>query len=131
MNRQVGFTVIEVLIASFILFLVISSASLIFSNTVKSKQAATESLLLYGYVPVLMDHIHIQLQEANPKRTDTGYLLGVNYKWDARISASKPVESRQDGSLSSGYEALLWDVSLVVSTERKSEIFNFSVTSWR
>lgn len=131
MNKQAGFTVIEVLIASFILFLVISSASLIFSSTVKSKQSATQSLLLYSYVPVLMDHIEAQIQYHDNMTSGKGYFMGVNYTWRAAVSERKPVDFEQGVGTTPTNEALLWKVILTVSVDRKSENFDFSVVSWQ
>lgn len=134
MNKQKGFTIIEVLIASFILFLVISSASLIFNSTIKSKIVATTSLQLHGYVPLIMDYIGVQIRRSGTTLSSdikTDYLLGVNYQWNARISQRKPITAKQDGVTISQSEAILWSVDLKVFDEKKSESFNFSIVSWQ
>lgn len=134
MNKVKGFTLIEVLVASFILFLVISSASLIFNSTVKSKGVATESLQLYGYVPLLMDHIAVQVRRDNSltsKDEKSGDLFGIRYQWVAQLKERMPVESRNDGSVESQFEGLLWSVQLTVFTKEKFEHFQFSVVSWQ
>lgn len=133
-NKMNGFTIIEVLIASFILFLVISSASLIFSSTIKSKHAATESLNLHGYVPILMDHIGVQIKRETSSvslKDRSANLFDIHYEWSAEVSSRKTVRSRETLSETGVTEALLWDVDLTISTKTKSETFEFSILSWK
>lgn len=131
MTNQRGFTVIEVLIASFILFLVITSASLIFSSTVKSKQAATQSLLLYSYVPILMDHIDVQIQHHNKRRDEQTQFMEISYAWRATLSERKQVDFEDGAVASINNEAFLWDVSLTVFVNKKKQNFDFKAVSWQ
>jgi prepilin-type N-terminal cleavage/methylation domain-containing protein len=137
-----GFTLIEVLVAGFILFLVVSSASIVFNGAVKSKQSATTSLISNAYVPILIEHISVQVR----KRTDgpdvlqgQGHFLGVDYNWQAAVVRRAPVKPQrndesgeQSGNIqgeSSG-EALLWQIQLFTDVDRKQHDYIFNVTSW-
>jgi prepilin-type N-terminal cleavage/methylation domain-containing protein len=137
-----GFTLIEVLVAGFILFLVISSAGIVFNGAVKSKQNATTSLISNAYVPILMEHISVQVKKrigGSDVLQGQGHFLGVDYNWQATIVRRAPVKPQLSGEggeqagiiqgESSG-EALLWQVELFTDVDRKQYDYAFSITSW-
>jgi hypothetical protein len=97
MRRRDGFTLIEVLIASTILFASLTVVSLAFSVNAKSSLAARSAAR--AVAPVLQIVASIQGQiRANPIDTirGAGELLGVRYSFEAQIRERRAPPARFD-----------------------------------
>jgi prepilin-type N-terminal cleavage/methylation domain-containing protein len=134
--RLNGFTLIEVLIASLILFVAISSATIVFSGAVKSKQNATSAITNYAYVPILIEHISVQVRRASDNETTLdgqGYLLGADYRWQATIERQAPIKRGPlgaSGPTDSSRRVLFWRINLNVKHNNKEQDYSFNVTGW-
>lgn len=128
-----GFSLIEVLVASFILFLVIGTVTVTFSGAVKSTLSASESINLYGYTPLLGEHITHAVRTG--ERGGNGQLLHISYSWDAELAETKPFARHYDAVSfeyeTSGKSAYLWNVRLITSYRDRSITHNFKVVSWQ
>ncbi|MCC2606157.1 type IV pilus modification PilV family protein [Planctobacterium marinum] len=133
-KKTAGFSLIEVLVASFILFMVISACSGIFYGAVKSKKTAEDYTLSTSFAPLLAEHIGLQIK--NGDTSGNGYFLGVTYRWQAKTLKSAAVNSYTAVGMSSGGSgdvvgnAVLWQVSLSVDSKFRSDDFSFKTTTW-
>lgn len=130
--RTNGFSLIEVLVAAFILFLVLTTVTITYSGAVKSTLSATESVNLNGYVPLLIEDIGLSVREGN--NSGSGSFLGVSYDWQTTLLESKDVASFYDSDsiqmASTGKTAYLWQVLLVTRYNGKNAEHKFKVVSW-
>lgn len=132
-----GFTLIEVLIASLILFVVISSATIVFNGAVKSKQNATSAITNYAYVPILMEHVAVQIRRESSSEVNEiqgkGHLFGADYRWQATIEREAPIKTGPTGESAAalqGQRAILWGVAVTVLYNNREQDYIFNVTSW-
>lgn len=129
-----GFTLLEVLVASFILFLVIATASLIFSSSVKSQQSATNSIQVNGYLPLMQDHLTARLREMDGE-FDTGEMefMQVQFVWNANVEKKSSVTASAVGESSVSAverDVKLWSVQLSASIGSLSSQHHFYVLGW-
>jgi prepilin-type N-terminal cleavage/methylation domain-containing protein len=134
-----GFTLIEVLVASLILFIAISSATIVFNGAVKSKQSATAAIGNYVYLPLLTEHIGVEIRRlsGNARTADgEGHLFGTDYTWRAVIESQAPIKGGTTGeggssiSNNASRRAALWNVNLNVKHDNKEQTYVFNITSW-
>jgi prepilin-type N-terminal cleavage/methylation domain-containing protein len=119
-NANRGFTLIEVLLASIILFLFLTLAAQAFSQSAVASRKAERAVKLAGLVPLLLENIRTEIDQAKQlgEQTANGSLLGVNYQWQATLlSRAKPAFSfDQGGAAIDGQERYnLWQVELSIS----------------
>jgi type II secretory pathway component PulJ len=95
-TRQSGFTLMEVLIAGLILFMTISTTTLIYRGAMLSSQKAEQTLVLNGYLPFAMEQIEQEMRQQ--KYADqtllqgSGNLLASRYNWQAKqLLAKRPL----------------------------------------
>lgn len=127
-----GFSLIEVLVAAFIMFLVLSTVTITYTGAIKSTISATESLKLYGYVPLLIDDISISVQQG--ETSGSGSFLNVEYTWKTELFESKEIVSFYDFEelevRTTGKTAFLWNVLLDTRYNGRIIPHTFSVMSW-
>ena len=84
MNRQRGFTLLEVLIAATILFTVLAVATETYRNSLLASGRAQGLVTMLTPLPLITSAIRNQLR-SNPveKLSGSSELLGVGYEWEA------------------------------------------------
>ncbi|XOV79221.1 MAG: type II secretion system protein J [Aestuariibacter sp.] len=121
-----GFTLLEVLVAGVILFAVVATTSMIFNNAILSKTKASQSLSLYGYLPVIVEHVTEQIK--------MGVMQGkavfdvLQYDWSAKKIATKKIVEHGSSinESTSSRSAFLFEVTLklnVGSVEHRKVFF--------
>lgn len=132
-SRSEGFSLIEVLVAAFILFLVLATVTITYSGAVKSSLSASESLKLNNYVPMLSEHIALDIK--NGETTGNSGLLDIQYEWTAELIESKPVVAFFDADnrevRQSDVVAYLWKVKLTTYYNNRQSQHTFEAVSWR
>jgi len=129
-----GFTLLEVLVSGFILFLVVTTASMVFSGAIKAKLNAENSLRISAYAPLLTEHVMVEVKQNNLQ--GKGEFLGVSYRWSSERLAREPMISLSAGveqgkvSVVSQRNALLWNVTLTLEEGRNRETFVFETVAW-
>lgn len=82
--QQRGFTLIEVLIAAAILFMVLSLATVSFKTARQSSSKAATELQLLSPLPFIMDTVRTQIRlNPMPNLEGDGAFDGVSYRWTA------------------------------------------------
>ena len=95
--RPAGFTLIEVLIASVILFAVIAAVTDGYRSSVRSDIKSRAVLDLNATLPLIVPHIR-EVLRSQPTETasGSGRILGVDYAFNATTIAFKPPPPRFD-----------------------------------
>ncbi|MET2847609.1 type II secretion system protein [Vibrio owensii] len=82
MNKQTGFTLIEALVASMILFAVVTSMSMLYQGTLKAEYKAKQAIESASVVPFVLDQIRYQIRYEKAKQGE-GTFQGVYFQWEA------------------------------------------------
>lgn len=124
-----GFTLLEVLIAAFILFIVLSGATLVYSSSIKSRMSAESALVIHGVSPLLQEHVNIQVRNGTFSGEDQFW--GVNYVWIAKITQQKSLVGNSEQNVSDNQRvAVLLNVNMELVYKRRREILRFDVVRW-
>jgi hypothetical protein len=128
-----GFTLLEVLVAGFILFISLSAATLVFTSSNKSSASATSAAKISVYSSLIRDDIKISLTGDDKINSGSGSFMDINYRWLAKIEESKDAVSmlpEDAGSEDLLQKITLWNVDMVLSLDDKEHDYQFFVTSW-
>lgn len=127
-----GFSLIEVLVASLILFLVLATVTITYSGAVKGTMSATESLKLNNYVPILSEHISLEIKDG--KRSGNARFIDLEYHWSTELIESKPVIAFFDSDnfevRESDITAYYWRVTLTTQYNGRQMHHVFKALSW-
>ncbi|WP_409581990.1 PilW family protein [Vibrio rotiferianus] len=88
-TKNTGFTLIEVLVAGVILFLVVSMTTLIYRGAALSSHKAERSTYINGMLPLLLDDIQLHIREEG--QGDINHLTAdqtmgqLKYQWEAKV----------------------------------------------
>ena len=115
-----GFTLIEVLIAGVILFMVIAVTTLVYRSALLSSNKAEQVLAITGYLPIIIDNITEDLQQQDTGRQNNlqgeGLSMQVAYSWHARLiqanSALSVIDSFTGELLVQPARYRLWEIKL-------------------
>jgi prepilin-type N-terminal cleavage/methylation domain-containing protein len=133
-TRVKGFSLIEVLIASFILFISLAVFTQVFRSAIISSEKAEHNVLIALYTQLISDKISTELKNSHQLSAlnSGGSMMGVKYTWAASIlSVSKPPK-RYIGQVLSQAEHIvkLWQVKLVIEHDNKISEYSFEEVTW-
>jgi type II secretory pathway pseudopilin PulG len=133
-RRQVGFTLVETLIASVILFSVLASAFLSFQNSILASSRAERRIELLSEVPSLRAQIGRQLRSLEVN-SGQGMRGDIPFRWSASITlegdARDPTEmgvGGEDFALVRSFQ--LWEVTLELGSGNAAKRFQFTELTW-
>lgn len=137
-KHQGGFTLLEVLVAGFILFLVISTMTMIYRGALLSSNKAERALVITQALPFILDEIRVDIRdiEANDvaPKVGEGRVFRAEYNWTAEMLEYTAPPSRFDVDQTRfvDYSARfkLWQVSLTVNTNHTERTFTYRELSW-
>jgi len=135
-SKQKGFTLIEVLVASFILFLVIASITVVYRGALLSSGKAERTLLFSSFVEPISEQIRIQVQSSvnQEQLEDQGTMGSISYDWSALVvyKAKAPEQFNLDtGELDKGKKTfLMWNITLHLQLGSATRQYEFSEVSW-
>lgn len=135
-----GFTLMEALIAGFILFMVLATASMVYRGALISSMSATQASKPFALTPYIIEAVKFDLRE-NSSDSDTvngeGHFLDMSYTWQAKLVSSKqpPGEiSPETGELlTPDLHINLWQVDVVINKDNQSKKtweLSFKEVSW-
>jgi len=133
-----GFTLVEVLVASLILFSVLATVSMVYRGAISSSTKATQHLKINSVIQALITHIEHEVN-LNSKTDNNaieyeGVMNGVSYKWKGKVAKFESAPQRFD--LDSGNivtppkKFKLWDIDLFLEYKSTKKQFNFSQIGW-
>lgn len=137
-NTQTGFTLIEVLVAGFILFLVISATTLVYRGAALSSQKAEQSLYINGVLPLVLDEIQFSIQDGGQGNIESlqssGEMADTSYQWSASViefrSAPPKILAEAGTSESQAKRFKLWQVELSVIYKGYKRALSYQELSW-
>ena len=130
--KQRGFTLLEVLIAGFILFLVLSSMTLVYRGALISSSKAEKVLVIASAVPSIRVLITESFRQGSVTNTHKGSgLFGdLEYQWMANLAQTGMPSDiiQQDSGRQLRY--FLWDIELTISNGNAVRKYKFRELSW-
>jgi len=137
-HKQQGFTLMEVLIAGFILFLVISVTTLIYRGATLSSHKAERSIYINGLVPLIIDEIQYQVRlkgQGEMVSLNGNEKMGeANYEWSAEViefRAAPPKQLAEAGlSEEQSRRYKLWQINLNASYKDYERNYRYVEFSW-
>jgi len=134
-NRQRGFTLLEVLIAATILFAVLAVATETYRNSLLASGRAQGLVTMLTPLPLITSAIRNQLR-SNPveKLSGSSELLGVDYEWEAITVRYGSPPYRFDPDLTDfrSYPPRfrLYDVRLELGRGAQQRVFLYQEIAW-
>ncbi|SUI75431.1 PilW family protein [Shewanella morhuae] len=135
-SRSKGFTLIEVLIASFIMFLVLNAMTLIYRGAIISSIKAEQSIQTNGYLPLMMNDIK-QYIRMNTERTElsaTGTIAALTYEWKAEVllngSAPSMYSPEEKRVIVQPPRYKVWQVSVISKLGKYEKNYKYLEISW-
>lgn len=136
MNKQRGFTLVEVLVASFILFLVIASVTMVYRGAVLSSIKAERVVVISSKIKPIKSLIKIELTRANGQSNMEGHgeQGGVTYTWQANVVKSGRAPARFDPETAKMEEGKLtiyyWEIDMSLSFKDNVRQYQFNEVTW-
>jgi prepilin-type N-terminal cleavage/methylation domain-containing protein len=135
MNRQHGFTLLEVLIAATILFTVLAVATETYRNALLASSRAEGLVNLLTPLPLITSAIRSQLRSSPVEKLDgKAELLGVSYEWDAATVRYGSPARRFDPDFADFRDYpqrfRLYDVRLKLARAGQERVFLYQELAW-
>lgn len=139
-KNNTGFTLVEVLIASVILFSSIAIVSVIYKGVLISSQKAQHHIQMDGATPFIISKIHQDLLESSSTLqfgqsfSGEGAFWGVAYTWKAIANNIKapPVNFDPDSGnmIEHKDKYILWDVDVHLAFKNMEQDIKYNELSW-
>lgn len=144
-RSSLGFTLIEVLIASLILVLSLVTAMNVYQGAMQNSQSASQTLYFNQYVLLLRTQITEQIRNhsssGQQRLENTFQYAEMNVQWQARLAATgvpfHPDNLPIDTITQTGQNApqaatpvFLWQVTMQLNYENKHQDYEFWEISW-
>ncbi|MGI2120357.1 PulJ/GspJ family protein [Shewanella oncorhynchi] len=136
LNKSKGFTLIEVMVAGVILFIALSSMTMVYRTAVISSLKASGNVTFSSNVGLIINTIqgNIRNTHLSEPSSGEGTVGGVNYKWSTSLIENKGAAKRFDVDEGMWVEQpkkfYLWNVELVVEQGNKTRNYHFKELSW-
>jgi prepilin-type N-terminal cleavage/methylation domain-containing protein len=134
-NRQRGFTLLEVLIAATILFTVLAVATETYRNSLLASGRAQGLVTMLTPLPLITSAIRNQLRSNPVEKLDgRSELLGVGYEWEAITVryGSPPYRFDPDVTDFVSYPKRfrLYDITLKLRLAKQERVFLYQEIAW-
>jgi type II secretory pathway component PulJ len=133
-RQQQGFTLLEVLLAGFILFITIATMTMVYRGALLSSNKAEESLALSGSLPFIRSLVTEQLREGSDDiiRLGKGRYGEISYTWvaNAQLKGRPSLDILEINGEADRYEYLLWTVQLTLLHKSRAKAYTFDEISW-
>ncbi|WP_158089094.1 type II secretion system protein [Cognaticolwellia mytili] len=133
-----GFTLIEVLVASVILFSSIALVSMVYRGAFLSSEKANSHIVIAGVLPSVLANIRTSIrQQGNSNSTqisEKNTTWDVNYQWQAELVSNKGAPKKLDPVThqltTQPLKYKLWQVNLTLSYKNLTQQHQFNELSW-
>jgi len=137
-RKNTGFTLIEVMVASVILFSVIATVSMIYRGAFLSSEKANSHITITGVLPSVLANVQQNIREqSNSSLTELsnqGDAWQVNYQWQAKLIEHKsaPVKLDVDTGdyITPPLKYKLWQVALTLELNGLEKKYNYNELGW-
>jgi prepilin-type N-terminal cleavage/methylation domain-containing protein len=129
-----GFTLIEVLIASVILFLFLAIASQAFNQSATASRKAERAAKIAGLLPLLTENIRNKIVAAKQisVQSDSGSFFDLNYQWEAtlleRLGPPKRLSVEIEDDTRDRFN--LWQVNVIISEGSYQRRWQYEEITW-
>lgn len=136
MQKQQGFTLIEVLIASSILFLAIAIAVISFSATRQTSVMAAERIALHTPLNIIVDQVETALRPAAAETlSGQGRLGTVTYRWQASLNSryspkAIPTNEQDSNQAQATNRFLLFDIQIELESDGAKRSYTYQKLGW-
>lgn len=133
MNREQGFTLVEVLIASVLLFTSLGLVYSAFSQSVINTEKAQKIIKLNGAFPLVVSKIKSELNNEidESKRDGTGVIGDVVYQWSSKpVKESSLLKLETNDFNSQSNSVQLIEVSVFMKVADIERQYSFKETVW-
>lgn len=139
-QKQLGFTLIEVLIAAVIMFTVLATATLSFRSALTASERASRTTELLAPLPWITSTIRDRLRDRvlespTPEYSGDGAIFGVDYQFDAELVRFAPPPPRFDVDAREFVKYAprfgLYDVQLTLERDGETSSFIYQELAWR
>lgn len=138
LNNNKGFTLIEVLVASVILFSSIATVSMIYRGAYLSSDQANQHIITQAALPSILANVRndIRAQNSNEQKEliGEGNSWNTAYKWKATLilfkSAPEKLDPDSSDSVVPPLKYKLWDVTLILKTDEMEKNYKYKELSW-
>jgi len=137
-GKSSGFTLIEVLVASVILFSVIATVSMVYRGAFMSSEKANQHIKISGVLPIVLANIRNDIRELGsslePQISQKGNAWEVSYIWQATLEQHNSAPTKLDVD-SGDYvtpppKYKLWLVDLQLQLQTTTKQYQFYEMSW-
>ncbi|MBE0369296.1 PulJ/GspJ family protein [Pseudoalteromonas aurantia] len=133
-----GFTLIEVLVASMILFATIASISLLYSGSLVASEKSNRHIEISNILPIAIKQIRYNVRSRTQGNiTDLSgknYFWGVEVNWQAVRVSYKPPPPLYSFDLGKhekqNNKYFLWNITAVFKLDNYSREYQFKEVSW-
>lgn len=140
-RRELGFTLVEVLIAAVIMFTVLATATMSVRGALVASERAsrtTELLTPLPWItPTVRENLRENARESNglaPEQSGEGAMFGVEYRYSATLVRSGPPPARFESDSADFIEYAprfgLYDVELELEREGETSRFVYQELAW-
>jgi len=133
-SRESGFTLLEVLLAGFILFITISTMTMVYQGAVIASEKANASLKLSAAISPIRQLITDGFQYGifAEQKEGHGQYGSVTYYWKAvMVQKGMPSEViQEDSGMGESLRFFLWQIDLNLVSESMTRNYQFSEISW-
>jgi type II secretory pathway component PulJ len=137
-KKDKGFTLIEVLVASVILFASIATVSMVYRGAFLSSEQANKHVSISGVMPSLLANIRadirVQGNSFESQLEGQGNAWNVEYRWQATLVQHKSAPQRLDvdsgNYVNPPLKYKLWLVELDVQYKTNAKHYQFHEMSW-
>ena len=129
-----GFTLIEVLIASVILFLFLAIASQAFNQSATASRKAERAAKIAGLLPLLTENIRNKIVAAKQisDQGDCGSFFDLNYQWEAtlleRLGPPKRLSVEIEDDTRDRFN--LWQVNVIIREGLYQRRWQYEEITW-
>lgn len=122
-----GFTLLEVLVASVILFAAVALVSVIYSNVVSTSLKAERAIKITSTMPILVESVANKLQLNTGKTTEKGEgeIDDVTFNWQANKEQSSPMLVNDIDEIISQHNISLWSITLNIQYKNIIRTYNY------
>ena len=140
-NNQRGFTLIEVIIATVILFSAIMSGAMVYRTSMKSMERVTATTVMASALPFIIDMVREELVSTGTDQSSGQYDRLISYSFTAQKNKLSPNIEHAHDELTAGleygdFDLLLTDVRLTINYQendggKQYEIYNYQELLWK
>jgi hypothetical protein len=135
MNRQAGFTLLEVLIAATVMFVVIAVAAETYRGALLASRRAENVVGMLAPLPLIVAAVRSSLRD-DPVETKDGAseLMGVRYRFEATTArfGAPPTQFSPDAGRVVQYSPRfrLYDVRLTLNYQGQERVYLYQELAW-